>query len=160
MSKKKSRNPNNKQNAALDPAVVVAVPPPSSSLLLSDDAASACLSDVDISSISDRTILENFSDQEARLVCLVCYKIFGPEEYSSFRSHVTNHKRSALSKVRLRQSHRYARYKYRAIHLVVDLGWFFFDLGVPPSCPSVQPLLPNSHQPRQNGVNPTQSTSR
>ena len=64
---------------------------------------------MDISSISDRTILENFSDQEARLVCLVCYKIFGPEEYSSFRSHVTNHKRSALSKVRLRQSHRYAR---------------------------------------------------
>ena len=73
----------------------------------SDDAASQCLSDVDISSISDRTILENFSDQEARLVCLVCYKIFGPEEYATFRSHVTNHKRSALSKVRLRQSHRY-----------------------------------------------------
>ena len=80
----------------------------------SDEAASQCLSDVDISSISDRTILENFSDQEARLVCLVCYKIFGPEEYATFRSHVTNHKRSALSKVRLRQSHRYVVSAVRA----------------------------------------------
>ena len=102
--------------------MVVAVPPPSSSLLLSDDAASACLSDVDISSISDRTILENFSDQEARLVCLVCYKIFGPEEYSGFRSHVTNHKRSALSKVRLRQSHRYALTRDSRYTGVVKMG--------------------------------------
>ena len=32
----------------------------------------------------------------------------------------------------------------------MDLGWVDFDLGVPPSCPSAQPLLPNSHQPKQN----------
>ncbi len=69
----------------------------------SDDARTQCLSDVDIASIPDSTIVENFSDQEARLVCLVCYKIFGPSEYSSFRSHVVNHTRSALSKIRLRQ---------------------------------------------------------
>ena len=58
---------------------------------------------------------------------------------------------------------------YRVIHLVVDLGLVEFDLGVPPSCPSAQPLLPNSHQPKQNWadsvtlkiqVNPFQSTSR
>ena len=104
----------------MEPAAVVAVPPSSSHL--SDDAASQCLSDVDISSISDRTILENFSDQEARLVCLVCYKIFGPEEYSSFRSHVTNHKRSALSKVRLRQSHRYALTRDSRYTGVVKMG--------------------------------------
>ena len=35
-------------------------------------------------------------------------------------------------------------------HLLVDLGWVDFDLGVPPSCPPAQPLLRNSHQPRQN----------
>ena len=39
---------------------------------------------------------------------------------------------------------------YRVIHLVVDLGWVDFDLAVPPSCPSTQPFLPNSYQPRQN----------
>ena len=39
---------------------------------------------------------------------------------------------------------------YRVIHLVNNLGGVDFDLGVPPSCPSAQPLLPNSHQPRQN----------
>ena len=39
---------------------------------------------------------------------------------------------------------------YRVSHLLVDLGWVYFDLGVPPSCPAAEPLLPNSHQPRQN----------
>ena len=34
--------------------------------------------------------------------------------------------------------------------MLVDLGWVDFDLGVPPCCPAAQPLLPNSHQPRQN----------
>ena len=54
---------------------------------------------------------------------------------------------------------------YRVIHLLVDLGWVDFDLGVPPYCPAAQLLLPNSHQPKQNWsdggttkikVNPTQ----
>ena len=58
---------------------------------------------------------------------------------------------------------------YRVSHLLMDLGLVDFDLGVPPSCPAAQPLLPNSHQPKQiradSGtlkilVNPTQSTSR
>jgi DNA-directed RNA polymerase subunit RPC12/RpoP len=74
-----------------------------SSSSAAEDALSQCLSDVDISSIPDRTINENFSDQDARLVCLVCYKIFGAAEYSSYRAHVVNHTMSALSKVRLRQ---------------------------------------------------------
>ena len=39
---------------------------------------------------------------------------------------------------------------YRVSHLLVDLGWVDSDLGVPPSGPAAQPLLPNSHQPRQN----------
>ena len=60
-------------------------------------------------------------------------------------------------------------HQYRVIHLVVDLGLVDFDLSVPPSCPTAQPLLPNSHQPRQNWadsgtlktkVKPTKSASR
>ena len=59
--------------------------------------------------------------------------------------------------------------QYRMSHLLVNLGLLDFDLGVPQSCPAAQPLLPNSHQPRQNRadsaalkiqINPTQSTSR
>ena len=39
---------------------------------------------------------------------------------------------------------------YRVIHLLVDLGWVDFDLGVPPCCPAAQSILPNSHPPMQN----------
>ena len=39
---------------------------------------------------------------------------------------------------------------YRVSHLLMDLGWVDFDLGVPPSCPTVRPLLPNFPQPKQN----------
>ena len=38
----------------------------------------------------------------------------------------------------------------RASHFYVDLGWVDFDFCVPPSCPAAQPLLPNSHQPKQS----------
>ena len=57
--------------------------------------------------------------------------------------------------------------QYRVSYLFVDLG--VFDLGVSPSYPAAQPLLPNSHLFKQNGAdsgslkiqdNPTQSTSR
>ena len=44
----------------------------------------------------------------------------------------------------------HARHLYRVSHLLIDLVWVDFDLGAPPSCPASQPLLPNSHQPRQN----------
>ena len=63
----------------------------------------------------------------------------------------------------------HARHLYRVSHLLIDLVWVDFDLGAPPSCPSAQPLLPNSHQPRHNladsgtlkiKVNPTQFSSR
>ena len=62
-----------------------------------------------------------------------------------------------------------SRSQYRLSHLLMDLGWVDFDLGVPPSCPAAQPLLPNYHQPKQsyidsgtlkNQVNPTLSRSR
>ena len=44
--------------------------------------------------------------------------------------------------------------RYRVSHLLVELGRDDFDLGVPPSCPAVQPLLPNFHQSRQNQAHP------
>ena len=59
-------------------------------------------------------------------------------------------------------------YLYRASHVLVDLGWVDLDFCVLPSCPAAQPLLPNSHQPKQSWadggtlkiqVNKTQSTS-
>ena len=55
--------------------------------------------------------------------------------------------------------------KYRVSHLLVDLGWVEFDLGITP----YSQLLPSFHQLRQsladsgtleNQVNPTLSTSR
>ena len=43
----------------------------------------------------------------------------------------------------------------------MDLGWVDFDLGVPPSCPPAQPLLPNFHGPKQNWADSeTQNSSQ
>ena len=39
---------------------------------------------------------------------------------------------------------------YRVSHVLVHLGWVDFDSCVPPSCPAAQPLLLNSHQPKQS----------
>ena len=39
---------------------------------------------------------------------------------------------------------------YRVSQGSCDLGWVDFDFCVPPSCPAAQPLLPNSHQPKQS----------
>ena len=54
---------------------------------------------------------------------------------------------------------------YRVSHLLVDLGWVDFDLGVPLSCPAAQPLLPKFPSAQAElgrtlkiQVNPTQST--
>ena len=42
---------------------------------------------------------------------------------------------------------------YRVIHRLPELGLVDCDLGVPPSYPAAQPLLPYSHGPRQNWAN-------
>ena len=56
----------------------------------------------------------------------------------------------------------------RMSHLLVDLGLVDLDFCAPPPCPAAQPLLPNSHQPKQSRadsgtlkiqVNKTQSIS-
>ena len=40
-----------------------------------------------------------------------------------------------------------SKFSYRLSHLLVYLGGVDFDLNVSPSCPAVQPFLPNSHRP-------------
>ena len=40
---------------------------------------------------------------------------------------------------------------YRVNHPLADLGWVDFGM-FHPSCPTAQPILPNSHLPKQNGT--------
>ena len=47
--------------------------------------------------------------------------------------------------------------RYRGSHLLVDLGWVDFDLGVPPSCPAPSAKFSDSGTLKFH-VNPTQST--
>ena len=59
-------------------------------------------------SLDNSTLVENFSDQEQRLVCLVCYKIFAREEpkskwFSSFKRHLSSHPQSALKRIQIRK---------------------------------------------------------
>lgn len=79
-----------------------------SSRALSVDYSSAneedtfLLSDVDIDSLSKEVLNENFSDQNARLVCLICYKIFGSQEHVKYKEHMTRHTQLELKKVPIR----------------------------------------------------------
>ena len=41
--------------------------------------------------LTDTVLRENFSDQEGRLVCLVCYQILPAGDFPGFRDHVTKH---------------------------------------------------------------------
>ena len=42
--------------------------------------------------LSDKTIVDHFSNQDGQLVCLVCYKIFlSNSDYSTFRKHLSEH---------------------------------------------------------------------
>jgi len=54
---------------------------------------------VDLEKVTDDVLTENFSDQVGRLVCLVCYKILGPSDFKSYRSHVKEHDVNQLEKV-------------------------------------------------------------
>eukprot|EP00092_Neocalanus_flemingeri_P029795 GFUD01032349.1.p1 GENE.GFUD01032349.1~~GFUD01032349.1.p1 ORF type:complete len:823 (+),score=166.44 GFUD01032349.1:67-2535(+) len=57
------------------------------------------LAAVDLEKVTDDILTENFSDQVGRLVCLVCYKILGPSDFNSYRSHVKEHEYNQLEKV-------------------------------------------------------------
>ena len=63
------------------------------------------LSEVDPLSLEDDVILSNFCDQDQRLVCLVCYKIFPSidQDLVIFKQHLSSHKKASLRKVRVHQ---------------------------------------------------------
>ena len=60
------------------------------------------LSEFDLESLDDQILTANFSDQEGRLVCLVCYKIFGAQHHSAFRNHLTAHPRAMTRRIKLK----------------------------------------------------------
>ena len=63
------------------------------------------LSEVDPLTLEDDVILSNFCDQDHRLVCLVCYKIFPSidQDLINFKKHLSSHKKASLRKVRVHQ---------------------------------------------------------
>ena len=64
------------------------------------------LSEVDPMTLEDDVILANFCDQDERLVCLVCYKIFPSnieQDLALFKKHLSSHKKASLKKVKVLQ---------------------------------------------------------
>ena len=64
------------------------------------------LSEVDPMTLEDDVLLANFCDQDERLVCLVCYKIFPStveQDLAIFKKHLSSHKKASLKKVRVHQ---------------------------------------------------------
>ena len=57
------------------------------------------LAQINIDSLTDEVLGDNFCDQEGRLVCLVCYKLLGPAEHARFRCHIREHERGDLERV-------------------------------------------------------------
>lgn len=56
--------------------------------------------------LEDEVILANFCDQDERLVCLVCYKIFPTnieQDLALFKKHLSSHKKASLKKVKVLQ---------------------------------------------------------
>ena len=52
-----------------------------------------------ITKISDEDFQDNFSDQEGRLVCLACYKMFQPKSFALLRTHLATHPEGILKKI-------------------------------------------------------------
>ena len=44
-----------------------------------------------LDNVTDTVLRENFSDQEGRLVCLVCFQILPAGDFTGFRKHVAKH---------------------------------------------------------------------
>ena len=64
------------------------------------------LSEVDPMKMENDVILSNFCDQDERLVCLVCYKIFNSnveKDLIAFKKHLSSHKKASLKKVKVLQ---------------------------------------------------------
>ena len=52
-----------------------------------------------ITKISDEDFQDNFSDQEGRLVCLACYKMFQPNSFALLKTHLATHPEGILKKI-------------------------------------------------------------
>jgi len=57
------------------------------------------LSKLDLDNVTDEVLSANFSDQEGRLVCLICYKIMGNGEFQLFRKHLQAHDEKQRDKI-------------------------------------------------------------
>lgn len=57
------------------------------------------LDDTSEDHMTDKSIEENFTDQEGRLVCLVCYKMFKNDGFDQFRIHMKSHPKSLIDKI-------------------------------------------------------------
>ena len=68
-----------------------------------DEQTSLELNQSNIEKLSDEDFQGNFSDQEGRLVCLVCYKMFQPNNFLLLRRHLTTHPDSLLKKISVQQ---------------------------------------------------------
>lgn len=49
------------------------------------------VNEINCSDLDEVTMKTNFTDQEGRLVCLICYKIFKADHYDSFKNHLATH---------------------------------------------------------------------
>ena len=52
-----------------------------------------------ITKLSDDDFQDNFSDQEGRLVCLACYKMFQPKCFALLKTHLGTHPEGLLKKI-------------------------------------------------------------
>jgi hypothetical protein len=54
---------------------------------------STALTELNVAQLSDKSIVQNFSNQDGHLVCLVCYKIFtsNSDTMLNFRTHLSTH---------------------------------------------------------------------
>jgi len=97
--------------------------------------------------LDDRTLVDNFSDQDQRLVCLVCYKIFQndfPDNgafFRSFKEHLETHSKSQLKKIKIIKT------QSLPIGLKCSLCGNLFD-----DHRSASDHVKNSHSTNENGL--------
>ena len=97
--------------------------------------------------LDDRTLVDNFSDQDQRLVCLVCYKIFQndfPDHdafFRSFKEHLETHSKSQLKKIKIIKT------QSLPIGLKCSLCGNLFD-----DHRSASDHVKNSHSTNENGL--------
>ena len=59
---------------------------------------------IDVNDLNEKTIQHNFSDQEGRLVCLICYKIFKRNNFDFFKAHFKTHPQTLWPRIEIIKS--------------------------------------------------------